>query len=61
MAWKERNRDEVWKAARERIMARLACTKREVLDYWVTDELHTEALEMQARMTALISWTETVR
>lgn len=53
LTFKERNRDEVWCAARERVRARISselnasvAKRLPVDDRWIIDELHAEALAM---------------
>lgn len=61
LTWKERNRDEVWCAARRRVAERNNLQLSGVLDYWVLDELQDEALAMIAKPKISITglWTRT--
>lgn len=60
LTWKERSRDDMWKAARDRVALATPC--RPIQDYWVIDELHVEALqEAKDRAFARIDWRGMVR
>lgn len=56
----ERIRDHHWKVARERVVAQRPASARTlgIPDYWVIDELHAEALELDlARTATAANWT----